>query len=222
MSGYIVRKRYGGEPLDITQFVRLHDPLVDQIMANLRHDALSCWDWVCRNIVYPTGEFPDRHVLHAFTKRGLFGESSLLTFVDMDLWHFPNETLFMGVGDCEDSSILLCAMLRHFLSPAEVYTAVGTYEGLGHSWVVTLLGGIPYVLEATRKRARPSLTQDPEGYPYDAALWFNDVNVIELKEIPPWLLMHRQPGVVEVTTQPLSVEQQRVKARLLEAFFRGT
>src|SRR5262249_8564851 len=59
-----------------------------------------------------------------------------------DFWLFPDETLSLGVGDCEDSSILLAAMLvASGISPYCVRVAMGyLYSGqqlLGsHAWVV--------------------------------------------------------------------------------------
>jgi hypothetical protein len=55
-----------------------------------------------------------------------------------DYWQTPDETIFYGTGDCEDSSILLCSLLRAYGIPAErVYVALGV-DGSddGHAFLV--------------------------------------------------------------------------------------
>src|SRR6266542_2355078 len=74
-----------------------------------------------------------------------------------DFWLFPDETISLGVGDCEDSAILLGALLiASGISPycvrvilGNVYDAHGTLLG-GHSWTVYQdEGGVWRLLEAT-------------------------------------------------------------------------
>jgi len=62
-----------------------------------------------------------------------------------EYWQFSKETLALRTGDCEDSAILLCSLLRAAGVPAtDVYVVVGETQGSGHAWVsfklVSILG----------------------------------------------------------------------------------
>lgn len=81
-----------------------------------------------------------------------------------DFWLFAEETLSLGVGDCEDSSILLAALLvAADISPYVVRVALGhLYRGntlLGsHAWVVYQdEGGVWRLLESTLDAVPPLL-----------------------------------------------------------------
>lgn len=52
-----------------------------------------------------------------------------------DFWQTSLETLG-GVGDCEDSAILLCSILRNYIPAEEVYCVCGEWKREGHMWVV--------------------------------------------------------------------------------------
>lgn len=108
--------------------------------------ALGLWDWVCKNVSYraDNGEF----------------------------WYFPDEVIGQRHGDCDDSTLLLVSMLRHFYSPDRVYAVVGTYRGLGHAWVEL----DREILETTYTYAHA--VPDPQNY--HAYAKFNDVEVAEL------------------------------------------
>lgn len=140
---YLVSVRYGRWH-NMRDFVQPDNPDVVAIYSQIGPDAWNCLDWVCRNISY----------------RRDVGE----------LWQFPSETICRGVGDCEDSSILICSLLRNF---ADAYVVLGAYQGLGHSWVIS---GRGETLEATFTEAQP--VPDPENY--CAYVYFNDQEVIEL------------------------------------------
>ena len=55
-----------------------------------------------------------------------------------DYWQTPEETLTYRTGDCEDSSILLCSLLRTYGIDAErVYVALGVNDGAdGHAFLL--------------------------------------------------------------------------------------
>lgn len=91
---------------------------------------------------------------------------------DGEWWKFPSETLAKRAGDCDDSAILLCSLLRHFYPPDRVYVTAGTYRGLGHAWVE--LDG--KILETTYSYAHS--VPDPQNY--HALVKFNDTYVVEL------------------------------------------
>ncbi|MBA7677837.1 hypothetical protein ES703_86101 [subsurface metagenome] len=140
---YLVAVRYPGQWHNLQDFVQPDNPDVMAVYSQIGPDVWACLDWVCRNISY----------------RRDVGE----------LWQFPSETL-RGTGDCEDTSILLTSLLRNF---SNAHVALGSYQGLGHSWVVS---GEGESLEATFTKAR--LIPDPDQYcPY---AYFNDRDVIEL------------------------------------------
>lgn len=108
--------------------------------------ALNLLDYVCKSISYGSD--------------------------DGEWWRFPAETLAKHTGDCDDSAILLCSLLRNFYPPDRVYAVAGTYRGLGHMWAE--LDG--EILEATYTYAHA--VTDPQNY--HGLVKFNDVYVIEL------------------------------------------
>jgi len=65
-----------------------------------------------------------------------------------DYWATPRETIQaqtlrreLGIEfscDCDDSSILLCSLLRNYIGPEDVFCAVGEWNGGGHMFVVML------------------------------------------------------------------------------------
>ena len=71
-----------------------------------------------------------------------------------DVWQTAAESLVFRVGDCEDHSILLADWLA--AEGYRVRVAVGETKSndspwQGHSWVVMLLNGVEYLIEATMK-----------------------------------------------------------------------
>jgi len=82
-----------------------------------------------------------------------------------DLWEMPLHTLEKGTGDCEDSSILLCSILRNYIAPEDVYVVAGDWKGDGHCWVVADW----HIIESTRSSNRPVNEKD-----YSPAAFFND------------------------------------------------
>ena len=75
---------------------------------------------------------------------------SYLSF-KFDFWQLPKETIEWRKGDCEDVSILLCAMMRAAGVPAsDVKVVVGTVQGMfGHAWIEFKKGDTWYALEST-------------------------------------------------------------------------
>ncbi len=72
-----------------------------------------------------------------------------------DSWQTALETLKLGHGDCEDSSLLLADWL--ISKGFQVRVALGRYGDLGqHAWCVVKLDGIDYLLESTEGPRDPS------------------------------------------------------------------
>ncbi|GAJ22687.1 unnamed protein product [marine sediment metagenome] len=85
-----------------------------------------------------------------------------------EFWQTPSETL-KGIGDCEDTSILLTSLIRAGGMPA--HTVLGSLQGYGHAWCE--VNGQP--LETTFTEARP-VTNPQE---YIGLVAFNDYDVRE-------------------------------------------
>lgn len=140
---YLVNVRYG-QWRDIREFVQPNNPQVQTIYSQFGPDYWSLYDFVCRDIDYrrDIGEF----------------------------WLTPSETLASKLGDCEDTSLLLCSLLRNTITDAHV--ALGSFQGYGHAWC-QYQGKI---LESTFTQARP--VSHPEHY--ELHCLFNDQDIIEL------------------------------------------
>lgn len=187
---YVVKARYGNQGLDVREFVLPGGLMVSQALEGIwvGEDGLEsltwrCWDWVCRAIEYPPLPYPDYHREEAFL-RGVslpwLGFMRIKRSTKYEFWQFPFETIDHGLGDCEDTAILLCSLLRNPLSPDEVQVAVGTYAGYGHGWVSLVKDGERYVLETTLDRAPPGGPyQVLELHPYRPLLYFNDEQAFE-------------------------------------------
>jgi hypothetical protein len=67
---------------------------------------------------------------------------------ERDYWQFPNETMQLRTGDCEDFSLLLCSLLRaDGWSPDSVYVIVGEQNNQYHAWVKVIWNDIQYNIE---------------------------------------------------------------------------
>jgi len=140
---YLVSVRYPGQWHDLRDFITPDDPAVLAVYSQVGQDAWQLFDFVCRHVSY---------------KRDV-GE----------MWQFPSETLARDQGDCEDTSFLLCSMLRNFTNAQVV---LGDYQGYGHAWVTN--NGFMY--ETTYTQARP--VPDPQDY--TPLVLFDDQEVVEL------------------------------------------
>lgn len=105
------------------------------------------------------------------------------TYTQYDYWNFPAETLRDMTGDCEDTSNLLCSILRNGLKEDEVFVTVGTFKGYGHAWVTVFnSNGQPIVLETTGDNVIRIEESIIEGYPYEPFIRFNDKRVIVIRQ----------------------------------------
>lgn len=178
-----VQVRYPGEEIDIRELVQPESYPVKMALSKVynpssttEQNIMNCWDFVCKGIDYPPSG--DWHRREAFPTGGLFSRS-LVSQSTPDFWSFPYETLSLGIGDCEDSSILLCSMLRTFITPSDVFVTIGYYgrpdPSLGHAWVTVYRMGQKYVLETTLSESLVSISQVVETSPYLPYHRFNDV-----------------------------------------------
>ncbi len=134
-----------GERSDIREFIIPNGYEIDQVynqFSNLPEaDRIAeLWGWVCVNIDYPftrRGAATDLHVMQCWEwdNYPLVGRIFRRTFSSEDYWQTPAETIAWGIGDCEDSSVLLCSLLRRFLPEDKVFVSLGFVGDYGHAWV---------------------------------------------------------------------------------------
>lgn len=184
---YIVYgKRFGGEHLDIREFITPNTPSVQEAVAELPKDGdpvWNCWDWVCKNIQYPPicAGAQDYHEKISFLRSNPILRTPVKHSRQLDdFWELPWEVLDPPrYGDCEGSSVVLVSMLRNFLSTKDVYCAVGTYQGHGHAWVTVNDVVKWYTLDTTISKAKPNrFSAVIEGSPYIPFIRFNDQDVV--------------------------------------------
>ncbi len=160
--------RYTGMYERIRKLVTPYDPDVQEL-AMVLHQAPDFID-VCQQFV------------HNFTAYGR--ESG-------DYWSMPAELLTIRIGDCDCKAILLCALLRNYISPEKVYCAIGMWDvngsEEGHMWVVTQnADGSDRIIESTVAPDKPVRGS------YSVYALFNDkyvfatdrgLNVFDLKPV---------------------------------------
>ena len=76
-----------------------------------------------------------------------------------EVWQNSRQAYYFTRGDCEDHSIILADWLISMGLDARV--VLGKYKGGGHAWVVLLMNGKEYLLEATGKRKTRSINDFP-------------------------------------------------------------
>lgn len=123
-----------GRNLDPNKFINPEDPSVQAVAASIVNKAgadgmarlREAYNYVTANIKYVTDKqqwgYPE-------------------------VWAMPDETLKRGLGDCEDTSFLLCSLLLALGINARV--VFGEYKGQGHAWVETWFDGTGGILETT-------------------------------------------------------------------------
>lgn len=102
---------------DVDNFITPDDALVQQIINQITggwsdpsdwdeywKDIKALYDWVVHNIAY------DYDGLFPVLPSTLSGDVDYIT----EMWQFPNETLSLERGDCEDMAILLCSLVRGY------------------------------------------------------------------------------------------------------------
>lgn len=187
-SDFVVEVRFPGERHYIREFVTPDAPDVLALVKSKPPDIdpISFFaSWVWRHVNYPTAALPlapDYHEVRAFRKAGWFAPAAI-KLSTIDFWQFPSETLGWADawgrhwGDCEDSSAVLCSLLRNYFRPEDVYVALGNVSILPHSWVRVRHLGKWQIIETTSPH-RQGLAEDR---PYSMKAYFNDRYATELE-----------------------------------------
>jgi transglutaminase-like putative cysteine protease len=184
---YLVRVRFFGEERDIREFIQPWSSPVADVAGRLpagKDEAVpAAWEYVQQHVAYPLVEpfdyrYQEAFVRHAGGIKVFEPRVALLSETRYDYWQMPAETLAERTGDCEDSSMLLCSILRARLSPEEVFVTIGMWQGYGHAWATVVRNGRDSVLETTRAAQEPL---KPEGPPYVPYVRFNDAAFREVR-----------------------------------------
>jgi hypothetical protein len=136
---------------DISVFITSNDSSVQQVTNQITGgwsnqsdwneywtDIKALYDWVVNNVEYRSdGLFP-------LLPSSLPGEVDYIT----EMWQFPNETLSVEKGDCEDMAILLCSMIRCYSQEHQAECILITSTYAGHAAVqIPVSGGKIVILD---------------------------------------------------------------------------
>jgi len=129
-------------------------------------DIKAMYNWVVNNIEYRyDGLYP---ILPS-------DPSEELDFWD-EMWQFPNETLALRKGDCEDQAILLCSMIRCYTNEQyDIEVILILSSTSGHAAVQTPFSEYKLVI------------LDPAGQYYSHDFWGNIAFRDITEEINNWL-----------------------------------
>ena len=144
-------------------FVTPEDKAIVELKNQILHDKtvltldwMALRDWVGSNIQY---------------------KSDLEIHGERDFWQFPNETIPLGTGDCEDFSLLLCSLLRaDGWSPDSVYVVVGEQNNQYHAWVRVTWNDLQYNIEPQGNGFAIAMGDILSLSGYNAKYYFNDQN----------------------------------------------
>ena len=215
---YTVKTRYGNQELDVREFVLPRGWMVgealESILASPSGNGLvwDCWDWVCRAIQYPPSTvMTDYHYEEAFLRPMPFPwvRLAMRRSRKLEFFQFPFETIDHGIGDCEDTSILTCSLLRNVLPANEVHVALGKVDRYYHSWVSLVLDGQRHILETTLDQAFPGgPSRVLEAGPYWPMLYFNEEQAFE-----------SYGGAWAEMKHAMASRQEKLKLRLLREIY---
>ena len=135
--------RFKGEEFYLTEFITTKGKMLEDIVKKYegmseRERVWELFKFVVENIKYPIRDVPQIALLivdtHVLFRHPLKPKLSLVLF---DFWKFPYETLRDGLGDCEDTSFLLCSLLR--IANVDAWAVLGKVViddvPYGHAWV---------------------------------------------------------------------------------------
>ncbi len=99
-------------PQDRTQYITPYDTIVSTVTSLVLQDPFNksdidriwmdlntAYHWIRNNIQYHNDSYED-------------GDGVKLTSVDV--WQFPNQTVLLGAGDCEDQTLLLASLMLKY------------------------------------------------------------------------------------------------------------
>lgn len=218
----VVRKRFGNEWTNVTDFIRPNDFMITQVLASRRNwSVIDLWKWVIDNIEYPSGNqsILDQHTLYAYHPRCLSIFCSIVssfvparTYSTVDYWSFPAETLRDRIGDCEDSTFVLTSLLRRAYPDLPVYATVGYFENYGHVWTAIREGNDWAILDSTLQKLPaviPKESWDGPNHNYRPIFRFNEKEIIvESKELIVPEKVHIPGKDITVRSWYLIIESQ--------------
>jgi len=165
--------------IDVEHFITPQDQAVHDIVYSITGgwsnpsdwdeywtDVKAMYDWVVNNVEY---RYDGLYPILPDTPYGN------LDFWD-EMWQFPNETLSLRKGDCEDMAILLCSMIRCYSNEQYWAEVIIIYSSTsGHAAVqIPVEGGELVIL-------------DPAGNYYTHDFW-GDISPTDVsQEINNWL-----------------------------------
>jgi len=137
-----------GRYLDPNKFITPNDPAVQAVAAG---------------IVNKVGDDPSSRLSAAFNyvTANIKYVTDKLHYGYTEVWAMPDETLKRGLGDCEDTSFLLCSILHALGINARV--VFGVHEGKGHAWVEAWFDSTGGILETTSGQPFTGFA-DPTAY----------------------------------------------------------
>lgn len=141
---YTCKKRLGAEAHYLNEFITPNAYEVERLREELAQDndfVLAAWRWVAQNISYPPSDY---HESWFYLNRWGLPQKHFNTW---DWWSYPSETLVLGAGDCEDTSVLLCSLLSGRVPG--IYVTLGKWKEYYHAWPVIQVGNSNYILEST-------------------------------------------------------------------------
>jgi hypothetical protein len=197
-----VNKRvYGGKAENCLSFITLTDPRVIQVVHEITGGWSKSSDW---------NEFwNDVEAMYFWVRNNIQycydGLSPILpiepwgsVWYNQNFFQFPNETLFLRTGDCEDQAILLCSMINCYsgASLAEVIDISGTISS--HLAVQIPVEGDQLVI------------LDPAGNYYSHNFWGNIISEDLRIAVNKWL-DYWKPSIGEETYVSQVFSDQMVK-----------
>ena len=134
--------------------INLRNEILQDSLAILTPDWMKFRDWVGNKI-----EYKQDSEIHG----------------EMEYWQFPNETIQLMTGDCEDFSVLLCSLLRsNGWETDSVYVIVGEQNSQYHAWVRLVWNDIQYNIEPQGSGFELFIGDITNLSGYEAICYFND------------------------------------------------
>jgi len=134
--------------------IDLRNEILQDSIAILTPDWMKFRDWVGNKIEY---------------------RSDTEIHGEREYWQFPNETIQLETGDCEDFSILLCSLLRsNGWETDSVYVVVGEQNNQYHAWVRLFWNDIQYNIEPQGSGFDMFVGDVTYLSGYEAVCYFND------------------------------------------------